>query len=349
MSHAVKDVIFYRHGPRHGVTTPLDRFVEVRHWLSYLTAKDFVIQNLHKVHGLSLSDAKSRAKQIIPHARDSAAFLAMIDHAPVETAFVPGYYSILNLIKVAILASPLHASLQTQRYHGARYEIDAKDSQSLATDFITLMSGGAMAIYYNLLTGKSWGNNKRIGIGELYSYITDVSHEYQLATGEQSNQGTLRLGSIAVPKSTDIRACLTVVPRDSKRKLRVRDIPSLRGVKAVPNSFGHFHSIATFPKDTKSDAILDQLYDRRYIYYHDGTFTRVPLKSLPIEPIEEIPIALTFFHMSSVARYKPEFLYKVRESRYWPMVSAHLRNGLYRFLILFWSHMQKQTYVVGTE
>lgn len=349
MPHAGKDYPFYRHRTSQSVGTPLDRFVEVRHWLSYLTAADFVTDNLKKVHGLTASDAKRRSKRIIPHALDSIAFLEMVDSSPTETAFVPGHYSILNLLKICILASPSHDLLKSQRYHGARYEVDAKDSHSLVTDVITVMNGGAMAIYYRLLTGTNWGNNRRIKVGDLYSYLTDVSHEYSIATGSETQQATIQLRQIQTIRTNRIRVCVTTQPRGGVRSLRPRDVAGMKGLVGVGADKNHFHSKRTFNSHDDADFLLDQVFDRRLLYYPSGTKTRVPLKGLGIIPVEEIPIILTFFHLSSVARYKPEFLYKITESRFWPMVSAHLRQGLYKYILLFWSHMNNKTYIVNSE
>jgi hypothetical protein len=349
MPHAGRDYPFYRHGRSHSVSTPLDKYLEVRHWLSYLTAKDFLIDNLRTIHGLTQSDALSRSKKIIPHAHDAIAFLTMADSSPTETAFVPAYYSTLNLVKICILASPLHGQLQSQRYHGARYEVDAKDSHSLMTDVVTVMSGGALAIYYRLLTGTGWGNNRRIKIGDLYSYLTDVSHEYAVATGKEPLQATLQFGLIPAKRKERIRVCLTASPRNGSTQLKARDIISLKGFVPFNNERNHFHSSRTFLRTDPPDKLLDLLFNRQLIYYPDGNKTRVPLTGLKILPVEEIPILLTFFHLSSVARYKPEFLYKITESKFWPMVSAHLRQGLYKYLLLFWSHMNKKTYIVNSD
>lgn len=331
------------------MSTPLDRYVEVKHWLSYMTAPDFVTDNLQKVHGVAAADAKARTKKIIPHAHDAIAFLDMVDSSPVETGFVPGYYAILNLLKICILASPLHAQLQAQRYHGARYEVDAKDSHSLLTDDITVMGGGAMAIYYKLLTGQGWGNNKRIKIGSLYGYLTDVSHEYTVATGKSPRQANLEMGSVATGRKGRIRICLTTDPRDGRSRLRPRDVPGMKGMKAFGTKGNHFHSAKTYDEGMSTDDLLDAVYDRRYLYYPDSRRSRLPLTGLGILPVEEVPIILTFFHLSSVARYKPEFLYKITGSKCWPMVSAHLRQGLYKYILLFWSHMNKRTFIVDSN
>lgn len=349
MAHAKRDYPFYRHGESASVSTPLDRYIEVRHWLSYMAAPDFVTDNLQGVHGVAKTDAKARTKKIIPHAHDAIAFLDMVDSSPVETGFVPGYYAILNLLKICILSSPLHSLLQSQRYHGARYEVDSKDSHSLLTDDITVMNGGAMAIYYKLLTGQSWGNNKRIKVGSLYEYLTDVSHEYSVATGKETRQANIEMGSVATSRMGRIRICLTTDSRDDRARLRPRDIPGLKGMIAHGAGGNHFHSSKTFDESMSTDDLLDSVYDRRFLYYPDSKRSRLPLAGLSILPVGEIPIILTFFHLSSVARYKPEFLYKITGSKCWPMVSAHLRQGLYKYILLFWSDINKRTFIVNSN
>lgn len=97
---------------------------------------------------------------------------------------------------------------------------------------------------------------------------------------------------------------------------------------------------------TEANAVRAGL--RTYLLYSDSDgkpYTPVSARSLLLP--EEIPIALAFFHLSSVVRYKPEFLSKLRDSRYWPVLAALRYHGLYRATLLFWSHVQQRTLFIN--
>ncbi len=74
---------------------------------------------------------------------------------------------------------------------------------------------------------------------------------------------------------------------------------------------------------------------------------RTPLCSKHLLLPEELPIALMFFHMSSVVRYKPEFLERLQQSKHWPVLAVAKRHSLLRVLLLFWAHMHKRVTVFG--
>jgi hypothetical protein len=58
---------------------------------------------------------------------------------------------------------------------------------------------------------------------------------------------------------------------------------------------------------------------------------------------EELPIVLAFFHLSSVVRYKPEFLARLRDSRYWPVLMSMQTHCMNKLLLLFWSYVHRRT------
>ena len=61
---------------------------------------------------------------------------------------------------------------------------------------------------------------------------------------------------------------------------------------------------------------------------------------------EELPILLAFFHMSNVVRYNPEFLVRLEDSPEWGLLHVFSRQGIYRYLVLFWSFFNQRTYLV---
>ena len=116
------------------------------------------------------------------------------------------------------------------------------------------------------------------------------------------------------------------------------ELPLLRNVRAVSGPAGFYESCDVFAE--ASDEMFEAVLDRRLLYHSLGE-TRSVVGSLGgFQPVEEWPLILAFYHMASVARYNPEFLDQLRESRYWPVVAALTGHGLYKFLVLFWSFIR---------
>jgi len=77
-----------------------------------------------------------------------------------------------------------------------------------------------------------------------------------------------------------------------------------------------------------------------------GTYTPVSGSNLLLP--EELPILLAFFHLSNVVRYAPERLLKLHDSKASAVLQSLIRQGAYRFIELFWSYLNKKTYILGT-
>lgn len=62
---------------------------------------------------------------------------------------------------------------------------------------------------------------------------------------------------------------------------------------------------------------------------------------------EEFFLLLAFFHLAHVARYEPVFLYKLKETRGWPVVEALKAHGLALMMRLFISFAMKKAIVLN--
>src|ERR1700752_139437 len=71
-----------------------------------LTARDYVVELLVAVHGISRKEARQRFSRIRPHAQLAVEYIKQSLNGPVKVSFVSGYYALLNLMKVCILCSP---------------------------------------------------------------------------------------------------------------------------------------------------------------------------------------------------------------------------------------------------
>jgi hypothetical protein len=336
-----KDIRFDRFSKVESVSTPLDPLGDVLNWLTYLTAHDFVTRQLCTIHSVPLNEAKKRATKIVPHAKDARALIHQGLDSPEEVAFLPLYYAILNLTKILILVGPRHAELSSHRWHGVAYDVASKDSQSLLTEFVTLKRGGAIALLYETLLGKAWQSDRRIQMKDVYPFMTDVSHEYRLASDRTSELATLQFEDLSQPRKR-IRLRVKILPYDDAKALSPRAIPGMHGFRPTSER-NVFESRISIPVGKKWQEVFDGFFDRRFAYYSSGNRTLMPLRCSGFEFTEEFPIILAFFHMSSVVRYKPEFLYQLQESRWWPVVTTARRQCLYKFLLLFWSQFQRSS------
>jgi hypothetical protein len=322
--------------------TKLDQFSDVVVLTRYLATRSYLHDLLVRVHGLSAQEARTRTKKIIPHIETALDYVAQAEDGPNHLAFLPGYYAMLNLLKAMILVGQHHADLPNNRWHGASYDGLAKDSQGVLTEEIKLHARGAIPLFYRTITGLALTRTQRIKMADMYPYLTDISVEYELATGnksrlfayvaaEQAAQGTvtpvLRIDQASPnPKRlSDLKAFprLTQDPGD-QTVLRLPTVAAPATVAAVQSTF------------------------RPFLLYHPFRIGDVWIGITPISRRrlllpEELPICLLFFHMSSVVRYKPEFLAQIQDSKEWPMLLTASRHCLFKMLLLSWSYFHRRT------
>lgn len=300
------------------VTSTQNGFVDVLDWLGFLCAKDYLLDVLVKVHGLAAQDAKRRAAQIAPHVRIAGEFIKQSLAGPKELTFLPAYYALLNLSKVYVLLGPRHADLGVNRTHGASYDVERKDSQTVLTEVITLHPKGVFPLFYETLTGKSAKGKKfNLQMKEVMPYISGIGHEYSLATSKPMPFCMLQFGMF----NNHIMA----IVNPSSVPVRPPYVPCLAGFTASGNAVNHLvGSLPANPADFATD-VRKQVKSYLFLRRRDSSaphFTFAFTGHTRIEFPEEVPIWLLFFYMSSVVRYKPESFSRLRDSKYWPPLSA---------------------------
>jgi hypothetical protein len=286
------------------------------------------------------ADAEKRSSKIAPHAKSAVLFTRQALDGPHEVAFLPAYYAILNLLKIYILFGAHHAELNANRWHGATYDGYGKNSQSLLTEEIVLKSGGTIPLFYRTVTGTSFGSKaRRIRMGDLYPYIANVSAEWQAA-------GVSRAGLVAVR--------FAIVNQNNREVVAARlftlDAATLPASGVGPIK-GFARDGATNLYTSKKNAPAGGSIEERVLgginssllYYPHGEAALMPIATGGMRLPEELPITLAFFHLGSVVRYKPEFLAQLRDSRYWPVVSALRVHGLFKMLVLTLSFVRRET------
>lgn len=321
-----------------GFYTPRDPLADLLVHLEYLASRDYSVELLVTRHGVAPTDAKSRAKKIAPHVRMAGAYVEQALLSQTEVSFLPAYYAILNLIKVYILFGPHHAELPKNRYHGAAYPGFEKDSRSLETEVIELHTKGAIPLCYRTITGRAVAKKTRLKLGDLYPYVADVSVEWKMATGRAAKLARM---DVAILKGDDgRRVSVKATPFADNVKVALRQL-HLRKMRKVTGLENHFLSDIESDPGVSDEKLLARHVNRQLLYLTPDSTS--PISGGQLLLPEELPIALVFFHLSSISRYKPEFLSELRDSKYWPVVAAARWHGLYKFLLLFSSFVQQKT------
>ena len=329
------------------ITTSRDPFTDQVTQLGFLTSHDYVDELLNKIWGASTSSAKNRAPRIVAHMRGATEYLDQAMSGPPEVAFLPAYSAILNLLKVYILLSARHSELQANRYHGASYDVYAKDSRSILTEEIILRSKGAMPLVYEIITGSVLKDKSRVRLGDIYPYLADISAEWILASGKAPKLAFVDF-SFEAPEEGRRRILARVELQQGSQNARLKDLQVLREFTKDPRRPAQFVARTSEPVSVP-DSVAIWRRVRPFLLYHPNPTVGasiVPVSSKKLQMFEELPIALAFYHLSSVVRYKPEFLARIRDSRFWPMMVSMQSHCLGKFISLFWSYVQKKTMVL---
>lgn len=333
-----------RYGTRLPITTVRDPLQELLIHLGYLNSADHIVGLLVSKHSVSLGDAKALVAHVRAHAGLASSFAEQAVSAKDEAGLLPAYYAILNFLKLYILFSTRHADLPSNRWHGASYDVYAKDSRSLLTEVVTLRSGGALPLVYEVLTGTRYQDRTEVQLRDIYPYIQNVCTQWEWA-GQTRRLATLiseviRDGGDREPR---VRVLFTT-PRTAISRNMLRVFEKYRPVPGLP---GTFRGPRVSDRAMTDDSVVRNGLRTSLLYSdHDGNpCTPVCGRSLLLP--EELPIAIAFFHLSCVVRYKPEFLAKLRDSVYAPVIAALRYHGLLRATLLLLSYVQQRTLFVG--
>lgn len=331
-----------------GVLTHLEPFRDLICWTEGLRSVGYVSDIICEKHlSRSRTEVKESARSISAHAEKSVQLLDQGLSGPPGVAFLPLYYAFLNLAKVYIVLANKRAQLEQERAHGASYQPRRKSSQSILTEEIELKQKGAIPLFYEALTGNRLSErNLVMRLRSVYSFIPEVSHEYTTYAHEPAALQDCVLTVRAVtPDSSALELRLTGASHPNGRNLRY--IKAVRGFREEDISAGRFRSRDEAGTPERARNSLVNKYVRPYLLYDDLVSSKhlrtvVPVSNKRMLLPEELPILLGFFHLSNVVRYNPEFLERLEDSAFWPMVLALLRHGSFRFLQLFWSYVQQE-------
>lgn len=368
----------YRYREYERVFTRIDPFEDALTWVRGLRSLDYTADLLDEVHSLPGSLIRRSSTSVASHAKRATEFVDQALSGPREISYLPLYYGILNLAKAMIVAGNRLLDLEKQRRHGASWSGIDRNVTDMKNDELLLWGQGTIPLLYQVLTGSMWPNtrrknpaghwvntlDRRVKLSDVYPYIVPIGFEYAQAYGVSRP-----LAAIIVyfeQPSPDISRVVVQFPPGTKPTSRNRrSYKFLRDFREDGDYYfleENTASLGANPKDQLCDRLrLFLLYDSKAsitlhitlgafkgIRYGDFTGTYTPVSGSNLLLPEELPILLAFFHLSNVVRYAPERLLKLHDSRASAVLQSLIRQGTYRFIELFWSYMNKKTYVLGT-
>lgn len=334
-------------------TTDLDKYGDVVGWIEGLRSQQYLADLLREKH--AIPNPSTLAKTIKPLIETALNYIDQAETGPSRVAFLPLYYSMLNLAKVYVLLGPYRDELETQRRHrghGASYDPGWNDSIDLRRQKIRMREDGVLGLFYRTLTGDPWLTvGTDISMAQIYPFMERVGAEYLMLTGEpekiteidltlkkigdQFHLG-VEIDESGVPHETELDY-LSVLRKDHWDDWNAAEGKGTSLHSSTIQSLTEILNCCTRREMFRGSKVSQTAVNQTCI-----TCT-VPIKSGFPRMVEEIPIFLSFFYQSSIARYKPEFLYKQFDSKLWPFLVALRRHGSFSFLLAFWQFIRQES------
>lgn len=342
----------------------LDPLEDFASWIRGLRSKKYTAEILRDKHGFSDTNkicASSRA--IAAHADCAVEFLDQAFSGPVRGSYLPIYYAMLDLAKIAVIFGGRVKELQEQRLHGAGWSGIRCASQDLLTDHITLYDRGAIALFYKTLVGNMWPKtlkkgkkgkwvntyDRKILLRDLYPFINGVSVEYRRTYEKKERLVSVEIRAQEVEQDLwRLEVTFPGLGKDLTSSVQKREFRILSGLKLEAGKY----VTPTVPA-TNVNEIRVKFCDRfrwfliyLQVEHANAIGTLTPQSNSTFLLPEEIPILLAFFHLANVVRYDPERLARLFDSKACGMLEILRKHGTYDFLIAVWSFFMKSQEVV---
>jgi hypothetical protein len=324
-------------------STPLDPIADCTAWIAGLRSAEFSGQLLRRTHGfVNRREINEASKTIRAHAQGAIEFLDQAHSGPSRNSFLPLYYAMLNLAKIAIVFRGGAHELQKQRHHGASWSGIKAQASDLVNDHITVYKSGAISLFYRTVVGTGHPPLEgKVVLRQVYPLIPSVGFEYDQAYKARDVLMPLR---VYFNQHDENGWCVEVTPSLHVQHPLTPKSPLLIGLRKCRDGKASRWISA---KDVASahSALSDQV--KWWLLYHvsmpEGHFTLSPTGRAGVVLPQEFPVLLALFHMGNVVRYDPERLARLYDSRAAPVLEALRRHGLLTYLITLWSlYTQKQ-------
>jgi len=323
-----------------------------------LRSKGFTSDILRTVHNQSqTNEIKQNAGLICNFAENTAGFLQQAFAGPVEVSFLPLYYAILSLSKIYILLRGKRTELLRNGYHGASF--GNKPCQNILNADIALKQGGIIPLFYETITSSKFsGPDLNVKLGELLPYIKGISNEFMVTF---SNRFYYRpvLFEVLEQSHDQYSLVITLPSLEDEGKRNPKDLDLnylqvLNSIDLIKKSKTEYQSkeklIASSIKEAEEKFCTSI---NRFLLspevnnfgFTDELSAVTPISNHQILMFPEFPILLTFFYLSNIVRYKPEDLFKFKDSKAWGLLLALKTEATISYLNLFLSYLYQTNYV----
>jgi hypothetical protein len=287
----------------------------------------------------NIAEGRTRALQIIPYIECAIDYLEQSLDGKRGLSYLTGYYGILSILKVYILTGKYHSDLRKNHHHGASYKGLEKDSRSILTEYITIKEFGAIPLFYRTITGEVLPKNLKVKIGDILPYLPGVSYEYELASGRKNMIAHLGFANEHVGTKLHLVAKLQSPDVVNGKKVTLNQLRVLRQFKKHPLDSKTFVGPVVTPADNFSMNIYKSL--NNHLAFRSKTSIQCAISSRRTQIPQELPTVIFFYYMSNVVRYKPTFFQDLRNSKFWPLISAAQKHSLQEFMIGFWCYLNQ--------
>lgn len=352
--------IIHRYDEYRSVSTFGNPLEDILVWLTGLNSKGFVTDILSERHHFSSARETAKASQLISiFATNAIGLIEQGFSGPIELSFLPLYYAIFNLSKIYIVLSGHMGYLLQNRYHGVRYPPNGRIDRDFLEEAVILKERGILPLLYISITGEDWRWEEReMKLGSIYPFIFDVSYEFESAFNRPAlvpqisvniegneNDGRFRI----VAELTDTENLPTTNTRRCLRVLR-KSFPQTEPDSPYVLRSNYFESHSIEDALLTSSSLLRRylLTDRIGTNQFGGTTiqTRTPFTGSHLLLPEELPIWISFFHLSCIVRYKPDYLNNLEDTAAWPLILTLRKHAIYRFLLIFWSFFYQECFLI---
>lgn len=333
-------------------TTPRDSLSDLVDHLRFCTSTAFTSELLQSRHAMAQAHAKPRAKRIGAHMRTALEFIDQALSSRPEVAAVACYYATLNLAKCYLLASPRCSALEGRLLHGLSCPPSAKDSHKLPKEVVQIHPKGVFPTLYEVITGQQL-SEQTIRMGDVYPFIADTGVEWRIARRQPLSIAYIGF-EVRETRQGGRFAYVSAKARAGTR-FTAKALQLLRNFKfrRVRGSASDFRGPVGSKSDDVTTLLRTQLH--RFLLYdsnltqRDEKLAATPLSNGGLLLPQELPLILAFYHLSSVQRYNPEFMAKLKDSVYWPLVLSLQWHGLQKFALLTWSFLQQKNVIVNAR
>jgi hypothetical protein len=252
-----------------------------------------------------------------------------------------------------IACSHLSQAVDGAIHHGLSYNPSQKKSQSLFTEQVKMKKDGVFPVLYKLLTDSPVpirnGRHRSITLLHAYSRILGITAEFSQSQGNAAS-------NLRAAKWRAIRERSATFVLEAEFATVHGQPTTLSPCPAFPEwgQPGPRHNIwHSPPQSVPSRAEFDfgAAVARQFLYLpsldHANDTVVFALSDGRMHFPEEIPIFLCLYHLSSIVRYKPQFLDTIRDSDAWPLVLTARRHLLFRGILLALSNALQRNVVMG--